>query len=296
MSSRFVFAASLSLAVILAAGCGKDQAKGKPGDKPVAQEALLIHVGGTMHPAIEELCKLYTAETGQKVEINKNDSGALMAAIEQTKKGDIYVAHDPFPVRMEKQGLAEKTYLVASLTPVIVVKKGNPKGIKGIQDLTRDDIKVGLTDEKYSTLGWILPVVFKKAGIDEAMGRKNVARARSGGEMANSVMVGANDAAIVWNAVAFNRKDGLDAIEIYPQFRPDAKADAISSATYGTLDISRVAVAAQILKCSKQPENARKLAELINGERGRAVFARHGFSVAPAAPATDASVDKPAAE
>ena len=244
-------------------------------------KALLVHVGGTMRPAIEEICKIYSEETGQKVEINKNDSGSLLIAIDRTKSGDLYICHDPFLITAEKKGMVDKSHVVANLMPVIVVKKGNPKGIKGVKDLAREDVRLGLTDAQYSTAGNIVPIVFKRAGITEAMARKDIARARSGGQMADSVKIGTNDAAIVWNAVAFARRDALDAIEIEPEFRPDPELDALTSATYGKLDVSVLRVTAMTLTCSKRIEDARGLLELINSERGRAIFDKHGFLPAP---------------
>src|SRR5512139_3046696 len=110
--------AFLAAIVLLAAGCGREPAA-----------PLLVHVGGTMRPAMEEICRLYTEETGGKVELNFNDSGALITVIETTGKGDVCVVHDPFPAAMEKKGLVDRRHVLATLTPVIVVRKGNPKGV-----------------------------------------------------------------------------------------------------------------------------------------------------------------------
>ena len=91
-------------------------------DKSGGGAPLLVHVGGTMRPAMEEICKVFQQETGAKVEMNYNDSGALMTVIETTGKGDVCVVHDPFPAAMEKKGMVDRTYTVAVVTPVIVVK------------------------------------------------------------------------------------------------------------------------------------------------------------------------------
>jgi accessory colonization factor AcfC len=50
---------------------------------------------------------------------------------------------------MERKGLVDRLYTVASLTPVIAVRKGNPKKIAGVKDLLREDVKLGLTDAEY---------------------------------------------------------------------------------------------------------------------------------------------------
>lgn len=279
MKVRRVASVCVAVGLMAVAGYG-DEAK--PASAPAAPVPLLVHVGGTMRPAMEEICALFEKESGVTVELNYNDSGALMTVIATTGKGDVCVVHDPFAVAMEKKGMVEHTYTVALVTPVIVVKKGNPRKIRGVKDLARDDVKVGLTDAEYSTAGHVVSVVFRKAGIAEAMARKekDIVRTRGGGEVANAVKLGTVDAAIVWNAVAFERKADLDAIALDPAVLPDAKADAVTSATYGPLDMSRIRVTLMTLKRSGHPAAAQKLAELALSDRGRAIFAKYGFSLA----------------
>jgi molybdate transport system substrate-binding protein len=77
-------------------------------EKTAASGALLVHVGGTMRPAMDEICKLFQQETGVKVEMNYNDSGAIMTVIETTGKGDLCIVHDPFPAAMEKKGMVDR--------------------------------------------------------------------------------------------------------------------------------------------------------------------------------------------
>ena len=292
---RSLVCAALFLAMV--SGCGQEAPKtgGSQGAKPPQPAApLLVHVGGTMRPAMEEICKLYEQESGQKIEINYGDSGELMIKLEQIGKGDVLVVHDPFPAAMEKKGLVDRSYTVAVVTPVIAVRKGNPKKIAGLKDLAREDVKVGLTDANYSTTGHIVDVMFKKAGIAEAMAKKEITRSRGGGEMANNVKLGTVDAAIVWNAVVFERRDALVAIDIDPAVRPDPTADAVTSATYGRLDMSCAKVVLMTLKKADHLAAARKLAELATSERGRAVWAKQGFSPAPVVAAPEPTAPKPA--
>lgn len=227
---------------------------------------LLIHVGGTMRPAMDIICKLFEQETGIKVEMNYNDSGAIITVIETTGKGDACIVHDPFPADMEKKGWVEHAYPVASLTPVIAVKKGNPKTIRTVSDLLRPEVKVGLTDRIYSTGGQVAAAIFKQAGIADAMDarEKEIVRTRGGGELANAVSIGTLDAAIVWNAVVFSRKDTLEAIPIHSSSMPTTQVVFLT------------------FKRSTNSESVRKLAELVNSDRGRAIFTKLGFSSPPA--------------
>ncbi len=253
--------------------------------EPGGPEPLLCYVGGTMRPALEELAAAYEKETGQRIEIDFGDSGANLVKIQTTKKGDLNVCHDPFQGALAKQGLSLESLTIALLTPAIAVPKGNPRGIRGLEDLAKEGVRLGLTDESYSTLGHICPVMFRRAGI---LGRieKNVAtRMRMGGQVANAVIQGHLDAAIVWDAVIFGRRAELDMVPVDPRHLPDPVADAVTSATYGLIDMSRVRVGVDVLTCSRNPEAARKFARFLASARGRETFVAQGFT--PAAPAAE---------
>ncbi len=252
-------------------GCGKGAAEEVP---------LLCYVGGTMRPATEEVIRLYEEETGRRVDLDYGGSGENLIKVRVRQRGDLYVGHDPFLGQLMSEGLADRGRALASLTPVIVVRKGNPDGIRGLADLAREGVKVGLTDPEYSTLGHICPVILDRAGLRREIERNVVTRMKMGGQVANAVALGNLDAAIVWNAVAFLRRDKLDAIHIAPQHLPDPEVDAVTTATYGRIDMSHVSVFIATLKCSKQPEAARAFAEFVASPSGREVFARHGFSPA----------------
>jgi len=271
----------LAACLAVVAGCGKEEGGG-PGGK---EAPLLCHVGGTMRPAMEELAKRYEAETGRKVQFNFGDSGALLTQIEQAKRGDLYVCHDPFGAAAQKKGLAEKVWTMAALTPTIAVPKGNPKGIKGLRDLAQPDLRLGLTDEKYSTLGHINPLMFDRAGLRKEIEANVVTRTRMGGEVANAVAIGNLDATIVWDAVAHLRKEKLDAVPIESAFRLQPGVDAVTTPTFGVIDMGCIKVTIATLKCSKAPEAAAAFAEFAASPKTREVWASFGFSPAPGAAA-----------
>ena len=272
---RRVGLAAAAALVVLAAGCGGGRG------------ALLCYVGGTMRPAIEELAAAFEKQTGTHVDIQYKDSGALLLMIEQTGEGDLYVCHDPFAAKLERKNLHRRIWTVAALAPAIAVPKGNPKNIKGLRDLARDDVRLGVTHETYSTLGHINPIMFRRAGIVEAIA-KSIARGtitRSGGAVANAVMVGELDACLCWNAVIAARKDKLDLVPIEAEYRPDPKLDAVTSASFGHVDVSCIKVTIATLACSTQPEAAATFAEFVASPEGLAVFAKRGFSPSPEPPA-----------
>ena len=267
---------SVSIAAALAgfvlAGCG--------GGDEGGEAPLLCYVGGTMRPVMEKLAAEYEKETGQKIEIDAAGSGELLIRIQQDKRGDLYVCHDPFLDMLMRKGLGRQGWTMALVTPTLVVQKGNPKKILSITDLARPGIKLGLTDPKHSTMGHIVPTIFTKAGLREQIEANVATRQRGGSGIANAVGMKDLDAGIVWDAVAHLRTDKLDAVKIEPQFMPIPEVDAITSATERVYDIGRIKVTMATLKASKRPEAARKFAEYVL-KRGNIFVKEFGFTPAP---------------
>jgi molybdate transport system substrate-binding protein len=245
------------------------------------EKPLVCHVGGTMRPVTQKLAELYTAKTGIPVEINSAGSGELLAHIEMQKKGDIYICHDPFTDILMKKKLGIDAWTVAELTPVIVVRKGNPKKINGLNDLTRNDVNLILTDYKLSTLGRMLPIIFTKAGIDfnRLNSEKKIVINKSGSYAANYIKMSNADASIVWNAVYELRKNALDRIEIPTQQLPIPDVDAVTSATGKAYKLTPVKVTVSTLKCSSQPEKAGQFARFLTSPAAERVFSEYGFTI-----------------
>lgn len=257
------------LAVAAATGCGD-------GSK------LMVHVGGTMRPAVEDLAKAYEAKTGVKVEINSAGSGELLAHIESHKEGDLYVCHDPFlDILMKKYEMGVDGWIIGELTPVIITQKGNPKGIKGVADLARPDVDLYLTDYKYSTLGRMAGTIFSKAGIDleELKKKKEINTNRSGGYVANAVEMKNADAAMVWRVVGELRSETVDIVPIAKEHLPEPDVDTVTSATGKDYALTPVNVTVATLTCSKQPEKAAAFAEFLASKETNALLAAKGYTV-----------------
>lgn len=233
---------------------------------------ILVLCGGSMRAAVEEITKAYEALSGDEVLMTIGGSGELCAQIKLTRKGDVFVCHDPFMEWAEKRGLIDRWETVGMLKVVIVVPKGNPKGVKGLEDLARPGVRVGIGDVVYSTSGVIANEMFKKAPFGEDV-RRNVRLETKGHQKrATDVSLNLLDAAIVWDAVAFLFRDKLDVVRVDYEY-----VDAITSATYGRSDLRNVKVTAGITSFAKDREEVRRFWEYLTGD-GRRVFREYGFS------------------
>ncbi len=272
MGNRYTQAvAAAGLVVALGMGCGK-------GTKV---EPLRVHCGGTMFASIQELCVDYEKDAGQKIVLKRGGSGPLFRRAVNNHDCDVYVCHSPFLVEAQRAEVIDAYHVVAGLRPIIVVAKGNPRKIKGLKDLARSDVRLGVTHETFSSAGWVAPIYFKRAGIAEAMSKKKIVRTKGSGAMASAVIEGKVDAGIIWNAAAHARRDKLDIIDVEPRFRPDPKVDAITTATHGKMDLSKAPVTVIVFSFARDKPASRKFAAFVNSERGRTVFRKNGFLPPP---------------
>ncbi|MFC1764658.1 substrate-binding domain-containing protein [Planctomycetota bacterium] len=261
----------LMLGAVMLVGCSTKGEKDEP---------LLCHVGGTMRPVFEKLAESYAAETGQKIDITSAGSGELLANIELQAEGDLYVSHDPFLDIIMSKGLAINGWTLAEVYPVIIVQKGNPKNIRSLKDLAREDVELALTDYKLSTLGRMLPTIFSKTGmnLDELDQKKNIIIHRSGSYVANLVAMKNADASLVWEAVAALRRDTLDSIAITKQL-PVPYVDAVTSATGKSYKLTPVRVTICSLKCTDQLEEAEAFMKYVNSAVAKKILEEYGFGV-----------------
>ncbi|MCE5279339.1 MAG: substrate-binding domain-containing protein [Planctomycetaceae bacterium] len=246
-------------------------------------------VGGTMTPLFHDLAEAYWASLSDKdkqsgalgkVEISSGDSGELMARIEMGQQGDLYVAHDPFMDQCVQRKLGTDVWTVGELVPVLVVQKGNPKKIASLADLQRPDVRVYLTDYEHSTMGWLLPTIFSRGGVDFAKlnETKKIPTHRSGSWVANQVIMNQADAAIVWQAVAALRSKDLDVINIDAAL-PRPGVDAITSASGKSYYLTPVKVGLVLLASSKRREQALKFVEFVRSDAAKPIFLKHSFKV-----------------
>jgi molybdate transport system substrate-binding protein len=228
---------------------------------------------------MEELAKLYEEETGTKVEFLYGDSGTLLSQADLTGKGDIYICHDPFMASAQSKGLVDRDWTVGYLYPVIIVAKGNPQNIHSIRDLASEDLRIGLGDQRYSTCGNIITAVLEKAGLTERIEENVVLRARTSSEIANHLKMGMIDAGIIWDATAYRYRDEMDMVAIDPEYRPHPELDAVTTATFGLVDLSQIRITICSLNSSQDKKLARDFCTIVASDRGKEIFRRHRFSI-----------------
>ncbi len=207
---------------------------------------------------MQEIGTQFTDKFKIPLEYNLAGNESLLPQIELTRRGDIFVCHDPYAELLAGKGLLEESVVVGYLAPVLVVPKGNPKGIVSLEDLARPGLRVALGDPRFQTCAEMVHERLEEKGIKDAVLENLVLETRSHQELGNAVKLGTADAAIVWNFIAVMNSDSLDPIwmeEKYPEIK----------------------IHICVLSCSENKEQARKLLQFASTNESQEIFKRYGY-------------------
>src|SRR4029079_4817867 len=130
------------------------------------------------------------------------------------------------------------------MQPFVAVAKGNPKQIKRLDDLLRDDVRVAQANPDAAAIGKLTRTALSASGHWQTLHAKTTVFKTTVNEVANDVKIGAVDAGIVFDAVLHDYPT-LEAVSI-----PE-----LAGAT------AHVAVA--VLIASKQPQEANHFARYL---------------------------------
>jgi len=234
-------------------GCGG-------GPEPVR---VRVYAGAGLRPAMDELAQQFEQESGIVCEIDYGGSGMIISRAKEDTDADLFIPGDLWYVERlhELTGIIEEKRVVAYFVPVIIVQKGNPKKIKGIDDFVRSELQVALGNPEACQVGRISMKILANAGIDP-----DFIPAKSSltvNELGLWVKMKDVDAAIVWDAIAANIADAVDTIEIPPE------VNEIST------------VVAGLMKSSQHPEEARKFVSFMRSPAGKTILSVKGYQTEP---------------
>jgi molybdate transport system substrate-binding protein len=235
----------------------------KGGGEAGAKPELLLYCGAGIRPPVAELAEVFGERNGVKVVTDFAGSQVLLSKIEISRAGDLYMPGDKRYVdQAAEAGLILSQRSVCYFIPAILVAKGNPKGIRGLEDLARPGIKLGLGNPEACAIGRLSRKIFEKNRIEWGRVEPNVKfQSMTVNELGLQIQSGALDAVIVWDAIA----------RYYERYGEEVRIPT------GRNIISTVD--AGVLASSKHPELAERFAEFVASEDGKAVFRKHNYTV-----------------
>jgi molybdate transport system substrate-binding protein len=250
----------LAAAVVLALiGC-----KAKKPEQFEPKE-LLLYCGAGIRPPVAEMVEQFESVHGVKIVTDYAGSEVLLSKIKLARKGDLYMPGDKHYVEQAaKEEMILSQQSVCYFVPTILVRKGNPKNIHGLEDLTSEGVKVGLGDAQACAIGRKTRKIFEKNNIAWERVEKNVAfQSMTVNELGMQIQAESLDAVIVWDAIAgYYSEHGTD-VAIPPE------RNVISTVNIG------------VLSFTENRSVAEKVVEFAGSEAGQAIFARHNYRTEP---------------
>jgi molybdenum ABC transporter molybdate-binding protein len=227
---------------------------------PLGNRVTVYCAAGLKKP-VEAAAAAFQRECGIAVNLQYGGTGTLLSQLRATRQGDLFIAADAGSLAdARRTGSIREVLPVAVQHPVVAVRSGNPKNIRNLADLLRDDVRVALANPEAASIGRTARTVLGEQW--QVLASRAAVMKPTVMDIASDLNLGAVDAAIVWDSTPAQFK-GIEAVEV-----PELGARA-EDASVAVLDSS-----AQV------PTALRFARYLAAPEKGGKLFKDHGFTPA----------------
>ena len=225
--------------------------------------SLFLYCGAGIRPAVEDLRQAFTEQTGIPVSVTYAGSGCLLSMLTFARSGDLYMPGERYYTDQAKEaGHLADDLDVAYFVAVVMVREGNPKGIRRLADLARSDVRVGIGQPETVACGLVAKKILQKSGHWDAVKANIDAQGAYSGtamELSNALVLNALDAAINWDAMAFPVLDDVDILVIPRHQNVD------------------VPIPMGVLTWSSQRKEAARFMAFVRSPAGKPHFEKHGY-------------------
>lgn len=230
---------------------------------PSTHEPLVLYCAAGIKAPVEAVAKEYEQAYGVQVQLQYGGSQTLLANIEVSKHGDLYLpADDSYIELARRKELLAEVLPLARMKAVVAVRQGNPRNIAVLADLLRKDVRLAQANPEAAAIGKLAREAFLKSGHWDALEKRTLVFKPTVNDVASDIKVGTVDAGIVWDATV-------------TQF-PELEMIRIPELANTTAHISIA-----VLRSSAQPTAALRFARYLAARgKGLKEFERHGFQAA----------------
>ena len=235
-----------------------------PGDAWADSPRLRIDCGGVNREAVEPTLREFRQREGVEIDVVYAGCGTLVGKMQASQQGvpDIFMTCDATYLDMAQEKMNHPfgpDLKVSSTRIVMLVAKGNPRGLRSLTDLAKRGLQVGTTDPKASALGALSHELCRETGQFDAIESNIVMMADTAHTLIQTMEAGGKlDVVLVYEANIQHLKDRFDTVPLQP-----ARALAVQN------------VAAR--KTTPYPRLAKRLMERLTSAASRQRFEQLGF-------------------
>ncbi|HZA79953.1 MAG TPA: molybdate ABC transporter substrate-binding protein [Actinomycetes bacterium] len=255
LRSRIRLGAVLAVAALVLAACGGGD---DSGGSSASSAGIKVFAAASLTAAFNELGPQFTAANGgTKVTFNFAGSQALATQIQQGAPADVFASADTTNMDKVKDLVGDPQVFASNLLQ-IVVEQGNPKGVKGLDDLANPDLKVVLAAPDVPA-GRYAAEILGKAGVTV----KPVSQEDNVKAVVTKVSLGEADAGIVYVTDVTTGGDKVEGVDI--------PTEQNVTATYPIATVT----------ASKAQDKAQAFMDLVRSADGQQVLNKYGFLPPP---------------
>ena len=170
---------------------------------------IFAYCGAGMTKPFTEICNRFQELTKCEVTPNFANGAQIRSQITTSEEGDFFCAGSRKDLTDISDFVTEDVDLVKHI-PVLAVTKGNPKDIKGLDDLTKDDVTFIMGSVEQTPIGKIAKKALTEKGIFDKV--HIAANTPTAPAMMGAVASGEADACIVWKENCENN-DKVEIVE-----------------------------------------------------------------------------------
>lgn len=213
MKRRDFLTRSTPVAMLLTTGVAAPWWTGcRPADtRSTPRATLTVFCAAGLKKPVEAVAGAF-ADTGIEVRFQFGGSGTLLNQLRIAGSGDLLIAADAGSLEdARRHGLIRETVPLATQTPVLAVRAGNPHQLRALEDLLTRSVKFGIANPESASIG---KTTRKAAGEKwEAMAARAAVMKPTVTEIAADLSLGALDAAIIWDSTVA-QFPGLEAVAL----------------------------------------------------------------------------------
>lgn len=230
-----------------------------------AEQRIMAFCAAITKPPVEEAAEAFTKVTGISVDMSFGGSGAMLSQLKLARRGDVYIAASPdFMVKAERDRVIDTKSLriLAYLVPAINVHPGNPLGIRGLADLTKPGVRVGICNPETAAIGLMGIEILEKNGFLKAVMKNVITQAPDIGALESLLVMKKVDAIIGWGVLQNWAPSKVETIFLKP--------DQVPRLSY---------IPAAITSYAVDRESAKRFLEYLTTDAGKKIFTKWGYAV-----------------
>lgn len=223
---------------------------------------VVVFAGSASQPPLEEAAKMFEKKTNIPVVLHQGGSGTMLSQIMLSGQGDLYIPGSPdyMDKAIEHKLVSSVPTRIAYLVPAMIVAEGNPLGINSLDDLSRENLRIGIADPDGVCVGLYAVEVLEANGLLEKVRPNLKGRVESCAKAASMIPLKLVDVVLGWREFEAWRPDVMDAVLLGPD------------------EIPRIAyIPAAKLRHAKNPQGAEQFIAFLTSEEGRSIFHKWGY-------------------